>query len=103
MRSSDVIAQLRHEIDDALGRVNEPLLVALQPQLRLDGSMGAPGTLYAFVEASLHMCQLDLVKSKFGFELPRVIHKGRIANFNLAALHEGPGFKEASAVASTPL
>lgn len=103
MRSSDVIAQLRHEIDDALGRVNEPLLVALQPQLRLDGSMGAPGTLYTFVEASLHMCQLDLVKSRLSSELPKVIREAGIENFNLAALHEGSGFKESWALVSTPL
>jgi hypothetical protein len=62
-----------------------------------------PETLYTFVEASLHMCQLDLVKSSLAFELPKVIHKGGIENFNLAALHEGPGFKETSALAATPI
>lgn len=103
MRSSDIIARLRHEIDDALGRVSEPLLVAPPPRVMEDGSAGPTGTLYTFIEASLHMCQLDLVKSSLGFELPKIIHKGGTENFNLAALHEGLGFKEASALSSTPL
>merc|ERR1719265_611459 len=103
MRSSDVIARLRHEIDDALSHVNDPLLVPPHPRPRADGSVDTPRTLYTFVEASLHMCQLDLVKARLASELPKVVREAGIENFNLAALHEGAAFKEASALASTPL